>query len=225
MVSVSTGGARIDDVNSNYMESRRRVISALTQRGISNPNPFRDLWEWHGRWKSGQYPTWASRRTYLSELFGPLIDELNAPGTRNDRRLFDEPTGWSRVDRGTASIRSRLHQATVEEDFQGVGHLCREVLISVAQAVYDPDLHSPDDDVIPSETDAKRKLDSYFAVELAGGSEEGARRHAKAVLTFANDLQHHRTATYRQAALCAEATISVVNIVAIISGRRDDLTG
>ena len=43
----------------------------------------------------------------------------------------------------------------------------------------------------------------------------------EALKCLTNDLQHHRTATFRQAALCAEATASVVNLVAIISGRRD----
>ena len=62
---------------------------------------------------------------------------------------------------------------------------------------------------------------TYIAVELAGGPNESVRRHAKAALTLATDLQHHRTADYRQAALCAEATTSVVNLIAIISGRRD----
>ena len=68
---------------------------------------------------------------------------------------------------------------------------------------------------------AKRMLDAYIAAELSGGPNESARRHAKAALTLANDLQHHRTADYRQAALCAEATTSVVNLIAIISGQRD----
>jgi hypothetical protein len=58
-------------------------------------------------------------------------------------------------------------------------------------------------------------------VELAGGINEAARRHAKATLDVANDLQHRRTATFRDAALCAEATTSVINLVAIISGRRN----
>ena len=64
-------------------------------------------------------------------------------------------------------------------------------------------------------------LDSYLAAELSGATNEGIRRHAKAALALANDLQHRRTATYREAALCAEATMSLVNLIAIISGRRD----
>ncbi len=63
-------------------------------------------------------------------------------------------------------------------------------------------------------------LDRYLAVELAGGSTTIARKHAKASLDLANELQHERTAAFRKAALCAEATASVVNIVAILSGVR-----
>ncbi len=64
-------------------------------------------------------------------------------------------------------------------------------------------------------------LEAYITVELAGGSNEEARRHVKASFALANSIQHRRTATFRDAALCAEATTSVINCIAIISGRRD----
>jgi hypothetical protein len=64
-------------------------------------------------------------------------------------------------------------------------------------------------------------LEAYIAVELTGSSQEVARRHAKAAYDLAVDLQHRRTATFRQAALCVEATSSVVNVIAIVSGHRD----
>ena len=165
--------------------------------------------------------SWQSRREHLSEMYQPLIDRIRAGPSGTGAQVFEEPTGWPRVDRAIYEIRRRLEQAETEEHFQAVGLLCREVLISVAQVVYDPQRHISGDGVAPSETDAKRMLDSYIATELTGGSNEGLRRHAKAALSLANDLQHSRTADYRQAALCAEATTSVVNIVAIISGRRD----
>jgi hypothetical protein len=38
--------------------------------------------------------------------------------------------------------------------------------------------------------------------------------HAKAALDLANDLQHRRTAGFRDAALWAEATSAVVNLIA-----------
>jgi hypothetical protein len=64
-------------------------------------------------------------------------------------------------------------------------------------------------------------IEAYINKELAGSTNEASRRHAKAALDLANDLQHKRTAHFRQAALCAEATNSVMNLIAIISGRRD----
>jgi len=45
-------------------------------------------------------------------------------------------------------------------------------------------------------------------------------RHAKAALILANSLQHKRTPRHIDAALCSEATRTVVNIVAITSERR-----
>jgi hypothetical protein len=126
---------------------------------------------------------------------------------------------WVRVDRTLDEVRTRLVEANTEEQFQAIGHLCREALISLAQAVYDPVRHPPVDEVTPSATDAKRMLGAYIAAELRGGSEEAARRHAKAALALAADLAHDRTATFRDAALCVEASTSVVNVVAILAAR------
>jgi hypothetical protein len=154
-------------------------------------------------------------------MYQPLLDQIRSGPSTTGAELFEEPTGWARVDRGIYELRRRLEQSQTEEQFQAVGLLCRETLISLAQVAYDPARHLSADGATPSRTDAKRMLDAYIGFELSGGPNEGARRHAKAALALANDLQHHRTADYRQAALCAEATTSVVNLIAIISGRRD----
>jgi hypothetical protein len=64
-------------------------------------------------------------------------------------------------------------------------------------------------------------LGAYIASEFGGESNEALRKHAKASLGLAVELQHKRTADFRMAALCAEAVGSVVNSIAIVSGRRD----
>lgn len=74
-----------------------------------------------------------------------------------------------------------------------------------------------------------RFASSRAITDFRGGNVEFAHRafdahatqHAKATLDLAVHLQHRRTATYRDAALCVEATISVVNLIAIIAGLRD----
>jgi hypothetical protein len=135
-------------------------------------------------------------------------------------QVFEEPTGWQKVDRQLQEVRLRLDTAETEEQYQTVGLLCREVLISVAQEVYEAGRHASPDGVAPSEGDAKRMLEAFFASELEGGANEEARAHARAALRLALALQHKRTADFRMAALCAEATSSVVNILAVLAGRR-----
>jgi hypothetical protein len=217
MIDVATGGQRINAVNAEYQHRRERINSLMRALRITDPNPYQDLWEWYGKW-GADLPSYQSRREYINELYQPLLEQLR----RNTREVVQlDPTGWPLVDRQLSEMRARLAEASTVEQYQAVGLLCRETLISLAQTVYHPVQHPSTDGVAPSETDGKRMLTAYLAAELAGASNEVARKHARAALDLANELQHRRTATFRQAALCAEATASVVNLIAIISGKRD----
>jgi hypothetical protein len=118
-------------------------------------------------------------------------------------------------------VRQRLETASTEEQFQAVGLLCREALISLAQAVFNPELHPTLDNVAASDTDAKRMLEAYMAVAFAGSAHEYLRKHARAAYDLAIHLQHRRTATFREAAACTEATTSIINLIAIMAGLRD----
>jgi hypothetical protein len=140
---------------------------------------------------------------------------------RGREGAFEEPTGWVKVDRQLQSARVALREANIEEEFQTVGLLCREALISAAQAAYDRAKYPPTDGIEPSDTDANRMIEALLAVELAGGANEEARSHAKASLKLAVAVQHRRRADYRTAALCIEATFSVINILTIVTGQRD----
>lgn len=220
MISVATGGPRIEKVNSDYLSLHTEIDEALRERGIKNLNTYADLWEWYGRWSGGDLPSYQSRRTFISEIFTPLIAQVRTAAT-GIRPIESEPTGWAKVDRTLDEIRRRLAEAVLEEQFQAVGLLCREALISLAEAVYIPAKHPSIDGKTPSSTDAKRRLEAYFAAEFAGGANDEARKHARAAVDLAVQLQHRRTAGFRQAALCAEATASVINVVAIVSGKRD----
>jgi hypothetical protein len=127
---------------------------------------------------------------------------------------------FDRVDRTMNEVRERLAKATTEEQFQALGLLCREALISVAQAVYDRKRHPPLDDVEPSNADVKRMLDAFFAKEMSGPENKIARAHARTAVDLAVALQHRRTADSQAATLCADATASVINLVAVVCGRR-----
>lgn len=216
LTTVATGGPRINDVNDAYQRAFAQVAADLAKRDIANTITFGSLWDWYGRWSSGDLPTYQSRRTFVSELINPLINRV-----RTGRAEEARPTGWTRVDRCVGELRDRLAAARNAEQFQAIGLLGREALISLGQAVYIRERHPPLDGTAPSDTDGKRMLEAYIAVELAGGANEAARKHARSALELAVALQHRRTASFRDAALCAEATTSVTNVIAIVAGRRD----
>lgn len=224
MIAVATGGPRIDDVNVEYIDRRNRIRDSLARLGLSDANPYADLWAWYGKWSNGDLPTYQSRRQCVSQLLDPLIETVEQ-SIELGESIFGECTGWANVDRQLDGAREELSRAQSEEDFQAVGLRCREVLISLGQEVFDPTRHSTSDGVTPSDTDAKRMLEAYILTELSASTNEEARKHARSALALATSLQHKRTATFRDAALCAEATASVVNLIAILSGRRDAKVG
>lgn len=222
MIAVATGGPRIGEVQHEFAQNFDEVSSELGARAIDCVLPYRELWDWYGRWSSGDLPSWQSRRKFVSDLFGEQLRLVRSKRTPGSSAEELKPTGWARVDRNVTGIRSRLASATNEEDFQAVGLLCREALISLAQAVFDPAIHPTPDDVEKiSETDAKRMLESYISVALGGSVHEHERKHVKAAYDLATHLQHRRTASFREAATCVEATASTINLIAIIAGLRD----
>lgn len=218
MISVATGGQRIQEANSEYQALYQEAEALLSTEKMENPNPYPDLWQWYGRWSSGDLPRYQSRREYVANMYGSLLKQLRVNKVKGASKLNVEPTGWARVDRAVDKIKTHLEKAQNEEDFQGVGLLCREALISLAQAVYDVAKHKPTDGVVPSGTDANRMLEAYIASELIGSDNENSRRVVKSALVLANDLQHKRTASFRDSALCAQATFTVINLIAIVSG-------
>ena len=126
---------------------------------------------------------------------------------------------WERVHRAMDFMNDQLQVVETAEDFQAVGLLAREALISLAQAVYDPAVHSSPDGVEPSETDAKRMLDAYLIAAIPGSSNEEARKFARSAVALADALQHRRSAARIDGELCAAAVGSVVRVVEITSGQ------
>jgi hypothetical protein len=220
MISVATGGQRIQEVDDYYGARQARLVEGCAAVGIKYENPHDSLWDWYHFWNEQGWG-YAGRRDYVRKLFaGSLaaaVGRVHNPSPVGER----EPTGWEFVDRQIAKARMQFDKASAEEDWQGVGHTCREVLISLAQAAHDPEVHPVIDDngTAISRTDARRLLDAWLHHEMPGGNNKEIRAHIKASFDLANNLQHRRTATRRLAALCLEATSSAVAVVAIIAGR------
>lgn len=221
MIAVATGDKSIQDVDDYYGARQARLVEGCSGAGIKYENPHESLWDWFRFWKAQGFDTYADRRDYIRKLFtGPVaaaVGRVHHPSPVAER----EPTGWERVDRSLAKARAQFTSASAEEDWQSVGLVCREVLISLGQAVYDPAIHVAVDEAGTKigSTDAKRQLNAWLHNEMPGGDNKEIRAHIKASIELAVHLQHRRTATRKLTALCLEATSSAVAVVAIIAGR------
>ena len=132
-------------------------------------------------------------------------------------RPAPEPTSWSKVDRQVAAMREQFTRAESEEEYQAVGHLGREVMISLAQAVIDPSEATGNDGRRPSSTDAGRLLEAYIAKTLPGGGNEALRRAVRSVFQSTSAVLHDRKATRTDAALAAELVSASVHLVHILA--------
>lgn len=218
MIDVATGGARIQEVDDYYRAREIRIRQTIPE-GVQYENSHADLWDWYRHW-SADLPQYKDRRFYVRQLFSPAIDAVSKRSSLPSEPR--EPTGWERVDRALFKARTQLETASAEEDCQAIGLLCREIIISLAQAVYNPKIHESLDGVRPSETDANRMLEGYIAHVFPGASNKEVRAHARASLALALNLQHRRTATRQLAALCVEATASTTAVISIIARAHAD---
>ncbi|MEL4072269.1 hypothetical protein WKW50_19190 [Ochrobactrum sp. GPK 3] len=220
MISVATGGSQIQDVNDYYKARQVRISSIAKECEFEYANGFSDLWDWYHYYKE-HLQSYQDRRTHIRRLFEPLISSVTAKTERFFVQIR-ETSGWDRVDRAFTKARQQLETAKNEEDFQAVGLLCREALISLGQEVFDPTKHESIDGVAPSKTDAKRMLEAFLHYSFSGASFKEVRAHAKASIDLTLNLQHRRTATKRLAELCLEATGSTVAVFKILSTSDDE---
>jgi hypothetical protein len=64
MISVSTGGQRIQEVNEEYKNRREEILTQLRTLDIDDPNNYSDLWAWYGKWSDGSLPSYSSAKYF-----------------------------------------------------------------------------------------------------------------------------------------------------------------
>jgi len=125
---------------------------------------------------------------------------------------------WDRTERTLQQLNDALSRVDTPEQCQAAGSLARDALISLAQAVFRPEVHWRSSDPVPSATDSKRQLESYVVVAFAGGGNEEARSLVRSAVQLADALTHKRTATPKDARLAAIACESVMRLLAETEG-------
>ena len=208
LTAVATGGPRIEGVNKEYQDRRRRLAGALERRGLEYPFPWQDLWQWYGYW-SVNLPGYATRRAKICELAAPVIEALERQ--RSGLSVSDPGSGpltWADLDARLAGLSAELDGALSRDDLQDVGRRAREILIDCASLLADPSL-VPAGQVPPKAGDAKAWLELFLAVRAQGGHREELRRLVRAAWDLAQKVTHGNLGLI-EAFAAAQATVLVV---------------
>lgn len=204
------------ETNSLYKAKHTYLSTLLKQLGLSPIHQYNDLWDWYKDYKRRNLSSYQSRRMFIRDIYAPLIEMIQSSDDSNLNLLRYEPTGWEKVDAGMARLKDVLLKASKTTDFQSVGMYGRELLITLAQAVYDKEKHPSQDGVDISKTDSKRMLEAYIHFCLRKHSKEREIKFAKSSIDFSNELTHNRTATQMDAELCYNAVLSTIHIIKIL---------
>lgn len=219
MVSVATGGERIQTVNDRYQTIHGDVKSMCKKMGIPYNNTFDSLWDWYGKWKV-DFPSYQERREFIRELFSPTLTGLDNY-RKSDVDVLVQLDDWEKINRMIGKIRSNSLTANDIEDFQSIGVLCREVLVSLGQLVYDPVLHGEEDETGTKigKADAERMFIAYFKFKLSGKHNKELRDYVKGVKGIANQLTHKDTSTRKDMLLAVSSILSLVNFIGILEDK------
>jgi hypothetical protein len=212
MISVATGESRIDDVNDKYKKIKEELDNLLHELSITNPNKYGDLWEWSKRWKSDDMPTDQLRREFVLRLY---INVKEYTKTNEISHALDvNPTGFTKVDRMVEKIKELFEKAEHEEDFQTLGIYCRQLFVDIALIVYKDEMNTNENNI--SKADSFKMIEAFINFTLKGESNETLRRFAKSAHALANELTHKQKIDRKTAALCFQATMTLLNIINIL---------
>jgi len=93
MIAVATGGPKIQEKNPEFMDRRRRIRQELQTLGLQDPNPFVDLWGWYGKWSAGELTTYASRRTFVANMYSEVLDQVSTTKPETKKEPVTHPAG------------------------------------------------------------------------------------------------------------------------------------
>jgi hypothetical protein len=223
LISVATGGERIESVKGQCRRRRQKLVPALKRRGLTYPFPWQDLWAWHGYWSSGKLPTYASRRVHVRELADPVVEALERH--RSGLAVTDPGTSavesWADLDSRIAGLAAELSQAVGQDDLQDVGRRAREVLIDSAELL--ARLVRATWDLAQKVTHAD--LDLFLAEHAPGPSREELRKPRLGIAGLRSRLPAGTNAgshTLRSAPAAAQAAVLLARTLERLATEPDD---
>lgn len=215
LIEVATGTA-IQTHNDEYVENRRQIVAGLARlQQIDDPFPWRDLWAWYGFYKD-DCPTYQSRRDLIHERADPVLNSLEqrlAGGVTDWGGSVDDASGgWSDLEIRVDGLKGELDSAVTHDDLQDVGRRSREIIIDLANLLFD-DWMVPEGSEVPGRSDAKRRIEYFLAEALPGEPNSTLRGLIRAAYSLNQTVTHSNSISSVDAFAAAQATVLLVRVL------------
>lgn len=213
------GSNRIDDDDTPLLV--RACTRCCSRIGVDFPVlPFRDLSGFRTYWISqGMSGSWEARRSYLESVFQPItqqVQELYLHSWKDELATPISPhssTGWLELDAEIKQLRRRFEVARTSQDHAAVGTACVRVLEHLGDLAFDPDVHVPTGESIPTRDQTKRRFDLIVDHEFPGQNNLALRKLARACVELAHAVKHRQTPLRRDAGIAADSVILLANMI------------
>lgn len=134
-------------------------------------------------------------------------------------------TKWKEINELQTKLIELLTNSVDSMDYQNIGNTSRTIMDKLAREVFDKEKHFSEDKSVELQNGKfKNQLSTYLANELAGKPNKELRKIGQSSIDFVSDsidlmnkTTHKLGADKRFAELCVMSTVSVINLIKIIS--------
>jgi hypothetical protein len=211
--------------NDQMRRSLLAMKAILSRLDISTSEiTFRDFDTFRTWWvDNGAYGSWQGRRDLVNRLFDPIHNSLADLEQRSLTSQLADPisphqrTGWPQVDVEIGELRRHFNSARTPQDYRAVGLDCVAVLNAVSSVAFDPAVHLRDGETVPPIDNTKNRLERVVEDAVPGRANAALRKHARALIEFAQEIKHSETPSRRDAGIAADGVIQLANTIRRLS--------
>lgn len=169
-------------------------------------------------WLAGHYKT-VTGQNVTGYAVLPNLEKYQATTTK----LLATVSPWDQINEEQNQLIFQLNTANHKRDYQNIGNTARQLVLLLADTVFNPNTHKAPAGVLLDRQRYKNRLHTYIKSELSGSKNSEILSYTEALIEtvekgidFMNALTHEEEASEFFAESCVVSTLSLVRIITLI---------